>query len=72
MLFTGAIFEVPLRHMTFDDLNLGNSLQKAINDLGYTTPTTIQGKAFSVLMFCKDVCGIAQIKFRYLVEATRL
>ncbi len=61
--------------MTFDDLNLGNSLQKAINDLGYTTPTTIQGKAFSVLMSGRDVCGIAQTgtgkTFAYLLPCLR-
>jgi len=46
--------------MTFDELNLNNPLLNALNDLGYTTPTTIQAKAFSVVMSGRDVCGIAQ------------
>lgn len=32
----------------------------ALNDLGYTVPTTIQEKVFSVVMSGADVCGIAQ------------
>ncbi len=46
--------------MTFDELNLNKPLLKALDELGYTTPTTIQQKAFSVIMAGKDVCGIAQ------------
>ncbi len=49
------------RYMTrFADLNLNPSLQKAIAELGYTTPTTIQERAFPVIMSGRDVCGIAQ------------
>ncbi len=32
----------------------------AVTELGYTTPTTIQEKAFPVVMSGADVCGIAQ------------
>lgn len=32
----------------------------AITDLGYTTPTTIQEKVFTIVMSGADVCGIAQ------------
>ncbi|MBX9718854.1 MAG: DEAD/DEAH box helicase, partial [Microbacteriaceae bacterium] len=46
--------------MTFDDLNLNTPLRNALKDLGYTRPTTIQEKAFSVMMSGKDVIGIAQ------------
>lgn len=46
--------------MTFEELNLGKPLLNALNDVGYTTPTTIQAKAFSVIMSGKDVLGIAQ------------
>ncbi len=35
-------------------------LLNAVADLGYTTPTTIQEKVFSVVMSGADVCGIAQ------------
>src|SRR4051812_36545737 len=46
--------------MTFKDFNLNKFLLNAVNDLGYTTPTTIQQKVFSVVMSGADVCGIAQ------------
>ncbi len=46
--------------MTFEDLNLNTPLRNALNDLGYTTPTTIQEKVFSLVMSGRDVCGIAQ------------
>ncbi len=46
--------------MTFDDLNLNKPLLNALNDLGYTTPTTIQQNVFSVVMSGRDVCGLAQ------------
>jgi ATP-dependent RNA helicase RhlE len=46
--------------MTFQDLNLNNTLLKALADLGFTKPTTIQQKAFSPIMSGKDVLGIAQ------------
>src|SRR4051812_8227557 len=46
--------------MTFKDFNLNKQLLNALDDLGYTTPTTIQQKVFSVVMSGADVCGIAQ------------
>jgi ATP-dependent RNA helicase RhlE len=46
--------------MTFTDFNLRKQLSTALTDLGYTTPTTIQEKVFSVVMSGADVCGIAQ------------
>ena len=46
--------------MTFEELNLTKPLLRAVTDLGYTTPTTIQEKVFSVVMSGRDVCGIAQ------------
>ncbi len=46
--------------MTFDELNLNSPLSKALNDLGFAHPTTIQQKVFSVMMSGADVCGIAQ------------
>ncbi|WP_460569033.1 DEAD/DEAH box helicase [Flaviaesturariibacter terrae] len=44
----------------FRDLNLDKRLLRALDDLGYTTPTPIQEKVFSVAMSGADVCGIAQ------------
>lgn len=46
--------------MTFDELNLNTPLLNALTDMGITTPTTIQEKAFSVVMSGADVVGIAQ------------
>ncbi|MBC8032557.1 MAG: DEAD/DEAH box helicase [Chitinophagaceae bacterium] len=61
--------------MTFGDLNLSKPLLNALSDLGYTTPTTIQAKVFSVLMSGRDVCGIAQTgtgkTFAYLLPLLR-
>jgi len=45
---------------TFEQFNLPKSLQKAIDDLGLTTPTPIQVKSFPVIMSGRDVMGIAQ------------
>ena len=46
--------------VTFQDLNLPASLQKAIDELGFTNPTPIQSKAFPYVMSGRDVMGIAQ------------
>ena len=61
--------------MTFHDLNLNASLFNALDDMGLTTPTTIQQKVFSVVMSGVDVCGIAQTgtgkTFAYLLPMLR-
>lgn len=61
--------------MTFSDLNLNTPILNALNDLGYTTPTPIQEKVFSVMMSGKDVLGIAQTgtgkTFAYLLPMLR-
>ncbi len=61
--------------MNFSDLNLNKPLLDALDDLGYVNPTTIQSKAFSVIMSGKDVCGIAQTgtgkTFAYLLPILR-
>ena len=45
---------------TFADLDLPKSLQKAIDNLGYTTPTPIQLRAMPVISSGRDMMGIAQ------------
>lgn len=45
---------------TFEQFSLPKSLQKAVDELGLTTPTPIQEKSFSVIMSGRDVMGIAQ------------
>jgi len=61
--------------MTFDELNLSSSLRKALRDMEFNHPTTIQQKAFSVIMSGKDVIGIAQTgtgkTLAYLLPALR-
>jgi ATP-dependent RNA helicase RhlE len=61
--------------MTFEDLNLNTPLLNALGDLGYTEPTPIQEKAFSVIMSGRDVVGIAQTgtgkTFAYMLPILR-
>ncbi|MEO6232299.1 MAG: DEAD/DEAH box helicase [Ferruginibacter sp.] len=61
--------------ITFDDLNLNTPLLTALDELGYTNPTTIQHRVFPVVMSGKDVCGIAQTgtgkTFAYLLPCLR-
>ncbi|MBC6992803.1 DEAD/DEAH box helicase [Neolewinella lacunae] len=62
--------------MTFEDLNLNKPLLSALDDLGITTPTAIQEKAFGPIMAGRDVVGIAQTgtgkTFAYLLPSLRL
>ena len=44
----------------FTDLALGDSIQRAIADQGYDTPTPIQAQAISPVLAGRDLCGIAQ------------
>lgn len=46
--------------MTFKDLKLHNSLQKAVKDQNYETPTSIQAKAIPLILDRNDVLGTAQ------------
>ena len=61
---------------TFEQFNLPKSVQKAINDLGFVTPTPIQEKSFSVIMSGRDMMGIAQTgtgkTFAYLLPLLKL
>lgn len=45
---------------TFHDLDLPKALQKAIDELGFTTPTPIQLRAMPVILSGRDMMGIAQ------------
>ncbi len=61
---------------TFEQFNLPKSVQKAIDDLGFKTPTPIQEKSFSVIMSGRDMMGIAQTgtgkTFAYLLPLLKL
>ena len=46
--------------MEFKDLKLNKQLLNALEENGYTHPTTIQAKAFSPIMSGRDVMGLAQ------------
>ena len=46
--------------MTFADFNINTPLLNALDDLGISQPTTIQEKAFPVIMSGRDMVGIAQ------------
>lgn len=66
-----------MRSMTsFEKFNLPKSVQKAIEDLGFVTPTPIQEKSFSVIMSGRDMMGIAQTgtgkTFAYLLPLLKL
>jgi ATP-dependent RNA helicase RhlE len=60
---------------TFNDLNLSKPLIKALNDIGFTSPTPIQEIAFPIIMSGKDAVGIAQTgtgkTFAYLLPILR-
>lgn len=45
---------------SFNDFNLKKLLARAIDDLGFETPTPIQRESFSVILSGKDMLGIAQ------------
>ncbi|WP_308131762.1 DEAD/DEAH box helicase [uncultured Flavobacterium sp.] len=61
---------------TFEQFNLPKSLQKAIDDLGFTSPTPIQERSFSVIASGRDMMGIAQTgtgkTFAYLLPLLKL
>ena len=60
---------------TFEELDLSNQLQYAIEDLGFVNPTPIQVEAFPVVRSGKDVVGIAQTgtgkTFAYMLPILR-
>jgi ATP-dependent RNA helicase RhlE len=75
--FKKPIFAQNLDTMsTFEQFNLPKSVQKAIDDLGFTSPTPIQEKTFSVIMSGRDMMGIAQTgtgkTFAYLLPLLKL
>jgi len=45
---------------TFSDLNLNKQLLAALEDNGFSTPTTIQERTFAPIMSGTDIIGIAQ------------
>jgi len=60
---------------TFQELNLSKQLHYAIDDLGFSQPTQIQEKSFSVILSGRDMVGIAQTgtgkTFAYMLPLLR-
>lgn len=60
---------------TFADFDLPKSLQKAIDELGFTNPTPIQIKSMPVILSGRDMMGIAQTgtgkTFAYLLPVLK-
>jgi superfamily II DNA/RNA helicase len=46
--------------MTFEDLGLSPEVLRAVQEVGYTTPTPIQEQAIPVVLMGRDVLGCAQ------------
>jgi len=44
----------------FSDLGLGDAVLKAIDEMGYTSPTPIQEKAIPIVLMARDLIGLAQ------------
>jgi ATP-dependent RNA helicase RhlE len=55
-----SLQQITILMSTFEQFSLTKSLQKAIDSLGFTSPTPIQEKSFSVIMSGRDMMGIAQ------------
>jgi len=45
---------------TFEGFGIGKSILRALNEIGFTTPTPIQEQAIPVIKSGKDILGIAQ------------
>ncbi|AWA30425.1 RNA helicase [Flavobacterium magnum] len=46
--------------MQFEDLSLSNNIQRAVADMGYTSPTPIQQQAIPIVLDGRDLIGCAQ------------
>ena len=53
-------FAPNFKYVDFTELNLNNSILRAIEEVGYVSATPIQEKAIPVVMSGKDMIGIAQ------------
>lgn len=52
--------KIKIAMATFTDFDLPKSLQKALDDMGFITPTPIQERAMPVILSGRDMMGIAQ------------
>ncbi len=69
-------FAPNFKYVDFTELNLNNSILRAIEEVGYVSATPIQEKAIPVVMSGKDMIGIAQTgtgkTWAYLLPLIRL
>ena len=49
-----------MKNIKFNELNLSDEIQKALDDMGFIEATPIQTKAIPIVMEGKDVTGLAQ------------
>jgi ATP-dependent RNA helicase RhlE len=65
-----------MENLSFEDLKINKFLLRALEDLGFTHPTSIQQKVFSPIKAGNDVVGIAQTgtgkTFAYLIPVLTL
>jgi len=54
------LHKIKIAMATFTDFDLPKSLQKALDDMGFITPTPIQERAMPVILSGRDMMGIAQ------------
>jgi len=54
------LHKIKIAMATFTDFDLPKSLQKALDDMGFVTPTPIQERAMPVILSGRDMMGIAQ------------
>ena len=52
--------KIKIAMATFTDFDLPKSLQKALDEMGFVTPTPIQERAMPVILSGRDMMGIAQ------------
>jgi len=54
------LHKIKIAMATFTDFDLPKSLQKALDEMGFVTPTPIQERAMPVILSGRDMMGIAQ------------
>jgi len=54
------LHKIKIAMATFTNFDLPKSLQKALDDMGFVTPTPIQERAMPVILSGRDMMGIAQ------------
>lgn len=56
---SSEINQLPTTHTTFEEMDLSREVLRAIRDMGFTTPSTVQAKTIPLMMAGADVNAIA-------------